>query len=90
MRIKLVGAQSQSPSLPPPITSQPSIPEGPAPSFSEKVMNAMSWVAPIKKLSDEEYLEVMQRQKDALEKRLGDVKSELGEEGTSTGHPKET
>ena len=40
-------------------------------------MNAMTWVAPVKKLSDEEYLALIERQRAALDKQAQDLKREL-------------
>ncbi|KAG9000891.1 hypothetical protein FRB94_001531 [Tulasnella sp. JGI-2019a] len=40
---------------------------------SEKIMEVMTWVAPVKKISDQEYLDLMKKQQDAVEKRLDEV-----------------
>ncbi|KAG8908076.1 hypothetical protein FRB99_000520 [Tulasnella sp. 403] len=54
--------------------------------FSDKVMKVMTWVAPVRKLSDEEYLEAMKKKQAAIEKKL----VQLEQEGIrSTGKPRE-
>ncbi|KAG8864263.1 hypothetical protein FRB96_006084 [Tulasnella sp. 330] len=43
-------------------------------SASEKIMEFMTWVAPVRKISDQEYLDLMKRQQEAVEKRLEEVR----------------
>lgn len=45
---------------------------------SEKVMDVMTWVAPVKKLTDQEYAEIMRKQQEAVEKRLREMEKEKG------------
>lgn len=41
---------------------------------SEKIMQVMTWVAPVRKISDQEYLDLMKKQQEAVEKRLDEVR----------------
>jgi len=43
-------------------------------------MNVMTWVAPVKKLSDEEYMALMKRQRVELENQLQGLKRELDQQ----------
>ncbi|KAF9511144.1 hypothetical protein BS47DRAFT_1347000 [Hydnum rufescens UP504] len=65
----------------PPSQNQQSAQDPPkAISLSERIMNAMTWVAPVKKLSDEEYMALMERQRVELEKQLQGLKRELDQQ----------
>ncbi|KAG8951357.1 hypothetical protein FRC03_012545 [Tulasnella sp. 419] len=58
-------------------------PQHPPPSrdVSTRIMDIMTWIAPVKKLSDEEYLEIMRRKQAEVDARIRQLDREL-----SKGH----
>ncbi|KAG9047573.1 hypothetical protein FS837_001978 [Tulasnella sp. UAMH 9824] len=52
---------------------QPPLPPAEPKGASDRIMDVMTWVAPVKKLSDDEYVEVMRKQQAAIDKRLAEL-----------------
>ncbi|KAG8969292.1 hypothetical protein FRC05_001152 [Tulasnella sp. 425] len=46
---------------------------------SDRIMDVMTWVAPVKKLSDDEYVTVMRKQQAAIDKRLAELQARGGQ-----------
>ncbi|KAG8920240.1 hypothetical protein FRC01_000862 [Tulasnella sp. 417] len=42
---------------------------------SDRIMDVMTWVAPVKKLSDDEYVTAMRKQQAAIDKRLAELQA---------------
>lgn len=62
-------------------------PPPPARSFSQRVMDAMTVIAPVKRLTDEEYLALMEKQQAQLEEKLKGVQKEMGRDSSSERPP---
>jgi len=61
----------------------PSVPTDAA-GFSYSLMSLMTWIAPVKKLSDEEYVELMKKKKDAIDRRVEEL-SRKGDDSETRG-----
>ena len=57
--------------------SEIAVTEKPPREFPQKVMDFLTWVAPFKQLTDEEYLELMKKKRDAASLRLASVRKHL-------------
>ncbi|KAG9013657.1 hypothetical protein FRB90_005800 [Tulasnella sp. 427] len=55
--------------------SEPSIRLPEPKGSSDRIMDVMTWVAPVKKLSDDEYVTVMRKQQAAIDKRLAELQA---------------
>ncbi|KDQ12249.1 hypothetical protein BOTBODRAFT_419197 [Botryobasidium botryosum FD-172 SS1] len=78
-RIKLVSKQQAQQVQAPQVVPAPLLSRDPAPSSSQKIMDVLSHVAPIRRLSDEEYLQMMEKKKIEVDKRLHEVGDGLKE-----------
>ena len=45
--------------------------------YSKAIMDVMTWVAPVKKMTEQEYADVMRKQKEQIDNRLREVTEEI-------------
>ncbi|KIO30795.1 hypothetical protein M407DRAFT_20120 [Tulasnella calospora MUT 4182] len=66
---------SQVQELANPHAPQPPLPTAEPQGASYRIMDVMTWVAPVKKMSDDEYVTVMRKQQAAIDKRLAELQA---------------
>lgn len=55
-------------------------------STSEKILDSLSWIFPIKRLSDEEYLKRLRAQREHVLKRIGELEEKAKSDTSNTAN----